>query len=57
MQFWLFAIWDSVIELTGFNPFERVYVHEVRGPLKMAKEKLLEPNEQSGGLAACGHIQ
>lgn len=45
MPFLLFAIRDSVNESIGFSPFELVYGHEVRGPLKMAKEKSLEPKE------------
>ncbi len=41
MPFLLFAIRDSVNETTGFSPFELVYGHQVRGPLKMVKEQLL----------------
>ena len=37
----LFALRDSVQESTGFSPFELVYGHEVRGPLRMLKEKWL----------------
>lgn len=37
----LFAVRDSVHESTGFSPFELVYGHEVRGPLRMMKEKWL----------------
>lgn len=48
MAFLLFAICDSMNESTGFSPFQVMYGHEVRGPLKMAKEKLLEPKEVSG---------
>lgn len=47
MPFLLFAIRDSVNESIGFSPFELVYGHEVRGHLKMVKEKLLEPKEPS----------
>ena len=35
----LFAVRDSVQESTGFSSFELVYGHEVRGPLRMLKEK------------------
>lgn len=41
VPFLLFAIRDSVCESTGFSPFELVYGHEVRGPLKLVKEKFL----------------
>lgn len=37
----LFALRDAVQESKGFSPFELVYGHEVRGPLKMLKEKRL----------------
>lgn len=37
----LFAVRDSVQESTGFSPFELVYGHEVRGPLRMLKDKWL----------------
>ena len=42
MPFLLFAIRDATNESTGFSPFELVYGHEVRGPLKMMKEQLLQ---------------
>lgn len=41
MPFLLFAIRDATNESTGFSPFELVYGHEVRSPLKMMKERLL----------------
>lgn len=41
IPFLLFAIRDSVCESTGFSPFELVYGHEVRGPLKLVKERFL----------------
>lgn len=41
IPFLLFAIRDSVNVSTGFTPFELVYGHEVRGPLKMVKEQFL----------------
>ena len=46
----LFAIRETVQESLGFSPFELVFGHEVRGPLKLIKEKLLnneEPNQLS----------
>ena len=38
----LFASRDAVQESLGFSPFELVFGHEVRGPLKLLKEKWLE---------------
>lgn len=46
MPFLLFAIRDSVNDSTGFSPFELIYGHEVRGPLKIMKEHFLEPEGQ-----------
>ncbi len=37
----LFAVRESVQESLGFSPFELVFGHSVRGPLKLLKEKLL----------------
>ena len=37
----LFATRDAPNESTGFSPFELVYGHEVRGPLRFVKERLL----------------
>lgn len=33
---------NSVSESTGFTPFELVFSHEVRGPLNLFKEQLLQ---------------
>ena len=33
---------NSVSECTGFTPFELVFGHKVRGPLKLFKEQLLQ---------------
>ena len=41
----LFAARDSVQEPLGFSPFELVFGHTVRGPLKLLKEKLLEDDD------------
>ena len=38
----LFAIRDSVQESLGFTPFQLLYGHEVRGPLKALKECFLD---------------
>ena len=42
----LFAAREAVQETLGFSPFELVFGHTVRGPLKLLKEKWL--NEHSG---------
>ena len=36
----LFAVRESVQESLGFSPFELVFGHSVRGPLKLLKEKI-----------------
>nr|XP_054769552.1 uncharacterized protein LOC129277391 [Lytechinus pictus] len=41
ISFLLFATRDSPNESTGFSPFELVYGHEVRGPLKLIKERFM----------------
>ena len=41
----LFAARHSVQESLGFSPFELVFGHTVRGPLKLLKEKLLEDDD------------
>ena len=41
----LFAVRESVQESLGFSPFELVFGHAVRGPLKLLKEKFLEEVE------------
>ena len=42
----LFAARESVQESLGFSPFELVFGHTVRGPLKLLKEKLLSGNSE-----------
>lgn len=37
----LFSVRDSVQESLGFTPFQLIYGHEVRGPLKVLKESWL----------------
>ena len=41
----LFASRESVQESLGFSPFELVFGHSVRGPLKLMKEKLLSDRQ------------
>ena len=41
----LFAVRESVQESVGFSPFELVFDHSVRGPLKLLKEKFLSNDE------------
>ncbi|XP_071943657.1 uncharacterized protein [Antedon mediterranea] len=43
----LFAVRETVQESLGFSPFELVYGHSVRGPLKIVKERLLGKAEES----------
>jgi len=42
----LFAMRESVQESLGFSPFELVFGHTVRGPLKLVKEKWLTEETQ-----------
>ncbi|XP_072163255.1 uncharacterized protein [Diadema setosum] len=44
----LFSVRESVQESLGFSPFELVFGHEVRGPLKVLREKLLGEDESPG---------
>ena len=41
----LFAVRESVQESLGYSPFELVFGHSVRGPLKLFKEKLLSHDD------------
>ena len=43
----LFAVTDSVQESIGFSPFELVFGHSVRGPLKLYTEKRLSQDDSS----------
>ena len=43
----LFAARESVQESLGFSPFELVFGHTVRGPLKLLKDKFLSENIDS----------
>ena len=43
----LFAVRESVQESLGFSPFELVFGHTVRGPLKLLKEKFLSDDDRS----------
>ena len=43
----LFAVRESVQESLGFCPFELVFVHTVRGPLKLLKEEFLSDDVSS----------
>lgn len=45
----LFALRDAMSESTGFSPFELFFGHEVRGPLKLVKESILQP-KSSGSI-------
>ena len=41
----LFAVRESVQESLGFSPFELVFGHSARKPLKLLKEKFLSNDE------------
>ena len=41
----LFAVGESVQQSLGFNPFELVFGHTFRGPLKLLKEKFLSQED------------
>ena len=43
----LFAVRESVQMSLGFSPFELVFGHIVRGPLKLLKEKILSDDDSS----------
>ena len=43
----LFAARETMADSLGFSPFELVFGHTVRGPLKCLKEKLLSPQEST----------
>ena len=46
----LFAAREVVQESLGFSPFELVFGHEVRGPLKLLKERLLDECPESNNV-------
>ena len=46
----LFAVRESIQESLGFSPFELVFGHTVRGPLKLLKEKFLSDDDTSFNL-------
>ena len=43
----MFAARESVQESLGFSPFELVFGHTVRGPLKLLKEKFISSSNES----------
>ena len=43
----MFAVRESVQESLGFSPFELVFGHSVRGPLKLLKENWLSENTEN----------
>lgn len=46
----LFALRDSFSEATGFTPFDLVFGHEVHGPLRMVKERLIKESNEGNVL-------
>ena len=53
----LFAARDSKQESLGFTPFELVYGHTPRGPLKLVKEKWIEGNIEEDLLGYVARIK
>lgn len=51
IPFALFATRETVQESLGFSPFELVFGHSVRGPLKLLQETLLNSDEETGLVA------
>ena len=45
IHFLLFAVRESVQESLGSSPFELVFGHTVRGPLKLLKENFLSDDD------------
>ena len=52
VPFVLFAVRDSVQESLGFSPFELIFGHDVRGPLKMMKEKWMNDHGKEENVVA-----
>ena len=46
----LFAAREAVQESLGFSPFELVFGHTVRGPLKLLQESWMNSTEETSGL-------
>ena len=46
----LFAVRESVQESLGFSPYELIFGHQVRGPLTLLKEKLLDEEDKPNNL-------
>jgi len=51
LPFLLFATRETPNESLGFSPFELMFTHEVRGPLKLLKEEWLGMDENVGLLS------
>ena len=47
VHLFLFAARESVQESLGFSPFELVFGHTMRGPLKLLKEKFISSSNES----------
>ena len=53
----LFAAREAVQESLGFSPFELVFCHTVRGPLKLLKEKWLTETSDLNLFRLCIYFQ
>eukprot|EP00061_Rhincodon_typus_P003028 g19109.t1 len=57
IPFILFAIRDAPNELTQFTPYELIFGHEVRRPLKLFNEKLIAPKSEISQLDYVSEIE
>ena len=48
LPYLLFAIRETPNESLGFSSFELMFTHEVRGPLKLVRDRCLNKNEEVG---------
>lgn len=47
IPFVLFALRNAVQESLGFSPFELIFGHSVRGPVRMLKEKWVQDENET----------
>lgn len=57
LPYLLFATRECPVESLGFSPFELMFTHEVRGPLKVVKERWLGKEEGHGLLATVSDLK
>lgn len=54
--FLMFAAFESMKELLGLSPFELIFGHSARGPLKLIKEKMVIGRPKQGTFAGLCRI-